>query len=160
MCFSVLIIENRVFWIELWIPKPRCWLVGLVPGSCPIFDFWKNRWWCKFVNTPNSIFKKLDFNLYKARKGGYIQNRLKKSVCPILFTHLWGTIKCPINKKDCFFSCRMDFINFGNLSPNQSDHIKWYNPVSQFNLPPPRSPPPGEGVDRFFGFAGVSGGGI
>ena len=120
MCFSVLIIENRVFLIELWIPKPRCWLVGLVPGSCPIFDFWKNRWWCKFVNTPNSIFKKLDFNLYKARKRGYIQNRLKKSVCPIVLTHLWGTIKCPINKKDCFFSSRMDFINFWNLSPSSS----------------------------------------
>ena len=117
MCFF-LIIENRVFWIELWIPKPRCGSVGLVPGSCPIFDFWKNRWWCKFVNTPNSIFKKLAFNLYKARKRGYIQNRLKKSVCPIAFTHLWGTIKCPINKKDCFFSSRMDFINFWNLSPS------------------------------------------
>ena len=104
MCFSVLIIENRVFWIELWIPKLRCGLVGLVPGSCPIFDFWKNRWWCKFVNTPNSIFKKLDFNIYNPINRCYSQNRLKKSVCPIDFLNLRSTAKCPHQQKERFFS--------------------------------------------------------
>ena len=59
--FSVLIIKNRVFWIELWIPKPRCGLVGLVPGSCPIFRFLKKSMVMQIHQHPKFDFQKTWF---------------------------------------------------------------------------------------------------
>ena len=58
----------------------------------------------KYVEPPNSIFKKLDFEIYNLNNRWYSQNRLKKSVCPIDFLNLRSTAKCPHQQKERFFS--------------------------------------------------------
>ena len=110
--------ENCIFWyvqiIYSWfflkiLPKIKC--------------LWK------YVEPPNSIFIKLDFETYNLNNRWYSENRFKKSVCPIDFLNLWSTAKCPHQQKERFFSAAAnpwDFWSPADLGSSHSIRKSWF----------------------------------
>ena len=81
----------------------------------------KIRFLWKYVEPPNAIFKKLDFEIYDLNNRWYSQNRLKKSVCPIDFLNLRSTAKCPHQQKERFFSAAANPWDFWSPAGNHKN---------------------------------------
>ena len=92
----------------------------------------KIRFLWKYVEPPNAIFKKLDFEIYNLNNRWYSQHRLEKSVCPIDFLNLRSTAKCPHQQKERFFSAAANPWDFWSPAgyPWISIDIHWYPWIS------------------------------